>query len=65
MEGDIEKTEHTIKITEIRVTYHLPMPSDKLETAQRVLKIHPKGCPAHETVKDVIRFKLEAEFKPT
>ncbi len=63
VEGDIEKTEHTIKISEIRVTYHAPLPKDKEETVLRVLKVHPAGCPAHESVKDGIRVKIDADIQ--
>ena len=62
VEGDIEKVEKTIKITEIRVTYHAKIPVDKQEEAQRALEVHPAGCPAHESVKDSIRIKIDADF---
>ncbi|MBF0278409.1 MAG: OsmC family protein [SAR324 cluster bacterium] len=62
VEGDIEKTEHTIKISEIRVTYHVAIPADKKEEAERALQVHPKGCPAHESVKEGIRIKIDADF---
>ena len=60
--GDIEKVDKTIKITEIRVLYHLTIPTDKQEEAQRALEVHPAGCPAHQSVKDSIRFTIEADF---
>ena len=62
IEGDIEKVERTIRITEIRVKYHLPLDRAQEETANRVLQVHPAGCPAHQSVKDAIRFKIEAEY---
>jgi len=62
VEGDIEKVDKTIKITEIRVQYHLTIPADKQEEAQRALDVHPAGCPAHQSVKDSIRFKIDADF---
>lgn len=61
-EGDIEKTEHTIKISEIRVRYQVPIPADKMEEAERALQVHPAGCPAHESVKEGIRIKIDADF---
>jgi uncharacterized OsmC-like protein len=63
VEGDIAKVERTIRITEIRVKYHLPISTEEQETTDRVLKIHPAGCPAHESVKDSIRIKIEAEYQ--
>ena len=63
MEGDIEKTEHTIKIAEIRVTYRLPIAADQIDIANRALEIHTKGCPAHESVKDAIRIVVKDDFR--
>ncbi len=62
VEGDIEKVERTMKITEIRVHYRLPLDKEQREIADRVLEVHPAGCPAHQTVKDAIRIKIEAEY---
>ena len=64
VEGDIGKVERTMRITEIRVRYRLPVAEDQRETAQRVLEIHPAGCPAHQSVKDPIRILIEAEYSP-
>jgi uncharacterized OsmC-like protein len=64
VEGDIEKVERTMKITEIRVRYKLPMAEDDKEVADRVLEMHPVGCPAHQSVKDAIRIKIEADYDP-
>ncbi|MCZ6552920.1 MAG: OsmC family protein [SAR324 cluster bacterium] len=61
-EGDIEKVERTIRVTEIRVTYKLPIPSEHREAAERALELHPASCPAHESVKDSIRVKIGAEI---
>lgn len=62
VEGDIEKVERTIKITEIRVRYRLPINEADKETADRVLEVHPAGCPAHQSVKNGIRITIEAEY---
>jgi len=62
VEGDIEKVERTIRITEIRVHYHLPLNRGDEETANRVLEVHPAGCPAHQSVKDSIRFNIQASY---
>jgi uncharacterized OsmC-like protein len=51
-----------MRITEIRVTYHLPLARDQEETANRVLNVHPAGCPAHQSVKEAIRFKIDAQY---
>ena len=62
MEGDIEKVDKTIRITEIRVTYHAKIPKEKEAVALRALEAHPASCPAHESVKDSIRIKIDADF---
>ena len=62
MEGDIEKAGRTIRITEIRVHYRCPVPEAERETVERVMEVHPAGCPAHESVKESIRIKIDAEF---
>lgn len=51
-----------MKITEIRVRYKLPLQADQKELADRVLEMHPVGCPAHQSVKDAIRIKIEADY---
>lgn len=62
IEGDIEKVDRTMRITEIRVHYTLPLDRSDEETANRVLRVHPAGCPAHESVKDSIRIQIDAEY---
>ena len=62
VEGDIEKVERTMKITEIRVRYKLPIPGDMQETAERVMRVHPAGCPAYQSLKEAIRFQIDVEF---
>ncbi|MCH8844756.1 MAG: OsmC family protein [SAR324 cluster bacterium] len=62
VEGDIEKVDRTMKITEIRVHYKCPVPEDQKETVERVMEVHPVGCPAHQSIKDAIRVKIDAQF---
>jgi uncharacterized OsmC-like protein len=51
-----------MRITEIRVKYHLPLDKDQEETANRVLEVHPAGCPAHQSVQESIRFNITAQY---
>ena len=51
-----------MKITEIRVRYKLPLPVEQREEADRVLALHPAGCPAHQSVKACIRVTIEADY---
>ena len=62
VEGRIQSVGHTIKITGINVHYQFPVPDDKREAADRALRVHPQGCPAHESVKDAIPITWTAEF---
>ncbi|MFQ5639611.1 MAG: OsmC family protein [bacterium] len=63
VEGDIENIQGTIKITKIRVVYHLKIPSGKRETAERSLALHQDKCPAAVTVKDAIEISWTANIE--
>ena len=62
VEGRIEGAGTTIRITAINVHYEFPAPSDKREAADRALRVHPQGCPAHESVKDAIEITWTADI---
>ena len=62
VEGRIEGTGQTIRITSINVHYEFPVPDDKREAADRALRVHPQGCPAHESVKDAIDITWTADL---
>lgn len=63
VEGTIEgPSNKTIRITKIHVTYHLAVPTDQRETAERALSVHSAGCPAHESVKDAIDITWAADI---
>ena len=51
-----------MKITEIRVRYRLPIKKEEQETADRVMQVHPAGCPAYQSLKEAIRIKIEVEY---
>lgn len=63
VEGDIEEVGKSIRITEIRVRYHLKVPDDKREEAEKVLGFHASGCPAYNSVKESIRVLVDADFE--
>ena len=63
VEGRIEGTDQTIRITSINVHYEFPVPDDKREAADRALRVHPQGCPAHESVKDAIDITWTADLR--
>lgn len=63
MEGDIEDVDGVMRITEIRVRYHLRVPEGKKEAAQRAVEQHPVKCPAAMSVDGCIRLHIEAEYE--
>ncbi len=64
VEGDIDAVDSILRITKVRITYHLKCSEDKMDTVKRAYEHHPKKCPAYMTFRDVIDFtlNLETEF---
>jgi hypothetical protein len=62
VEGTIEGVGQTIRITAIAVHYTLAIPVGTRAETDRALEFHPRGCPAHESVKDAIRISWDAEI---
>ena len=50
VEGDVENVNGVLKITRIRVTYHLKLPRDKSKDAQDALSAYLVRCPAAQSV---------------
>jgi len=50
----------TIRIESIALHYDLTVPSDTREATERALRVHPEGCPAHQSVKDAIKITWDA-----
>lgn len=50
VEGDIEDVNGVLKITRIRVNYHLRVSPGKDEDARQALKVYLAGCPAAQSV---------------
>jgi uncharacterized OsmC-like protein len=63
VEGKIAGVGKTIRITAIHVHYHLAVPADAREAAERALAVHPAGCPAHQSVKDAIAITWAATLR--
>lgn len=63
VEGVIVGEGKTIRITRIRVHYHLTIPASQRAEAERALAVHPGGCPAHESVKNAIPVEWDAEIE--
>ena len=57
VEGDIENVDNVLKITEIRVKYHLKVPRGKAEGAKEAFSSYLTSCPAAQSVIGCIRIK--------
>jgi uncharacterized OsmC-like protein len=60
VDGRISGVGKTIRIKSIAVHYDLTVPPEFREAAERALRVHPSGCPAHESVKDAISVTWDA-----
>jgi organic hydroperoxide reductase OsmC/OhrA len=50
VEGDIENVNNVLKITQIRVKYHLKAPKGKAEEARGAFSTYLTSCPAAQSV---------------
>ena len=60
VEGDIENVEGVLKITQIRVNYHIQVPKGKTGDAEDALSSYLKACPAAQSVIGCIRIQDDA-----
>lgn len=60
--GDIEAIDGVIRITKIRVKYHLRIPAATREAAERALALHERKCPAATSVRGCIAISYDAEI---
>ncbi len=60
VDGRIVGIGKTIRIESIAIHYDLTIPPESREAAERALKVHPEGCPAHQSVKDAITITWNA-----
>jgi len=58
-EGDIENVNGVLKITTIRVKYHLKVTEDRVADAKESLSMYIKMCPAAQSVIGCIRIDDE------
>jgi organic hydroperoxide reductase OsmC/OhrA len=57
VEGDIENVNNILKITQIRVTYHLKVPGGKDQQAREAFSRYLTECPAAQSVIGCINIK--------
>ena len=60
VDGRIVGIGKTIRIEAITIHYDLTVPAESRAEAERALKVHPEGCPAHQSVKDAIKVTWDA-----
>ena len=60
VDGRIAGVGKTIRIQSIAIHYNLTIPPETREAAMRAIRVHPQGCPAHESVKGAIDVTWDA-----
>ena len=55
VEGDIETVNNVLKLTQIRVTYHLKVPQGKVEEAKGAFSSYLTSCPAAQSLMGCIK----------
>jgi organic hydroperoxide reductase OsmC/OhrA len=63
VEGDIENVNEILKITQIRVTYHLKVSSDKVDHARDAFASYLGSCPAAQSVIGCIAIRDHLEIE--
>lgn len=60
VDGRIVGIGKTIRIESIAIHYDITLPPESHEAAERALRVHPEGCPAHQSVKGAINVTWNA-----
>jgi uncharacterized OsmC-like protein len=63
VDGRIAGAGKTIRIESIAIHYDITLPPEAREAAVRAIKVHPQGCPAHESVKAAIAITWDATVR--
>jgi organic hydroperoxide reductase OsmC/OhrA len=63
VEGDIENVNNILKITTIRVKFHLRCPEEKRADAEEAMASYINHCPAAQSVKDCIKLEDELVYE--
>jgi uncharacterized OsmC-like protein len=61
-EGTVEAPDRVMRVTAIRVKYHLTIPRGKREDAERALAVFERGCPVAQTLKGCVAITHEWEI---
>ena len=62
VEGDIEDVNGVLRITQIRLRYHIKAPMGKRESIERLLGSYAEACPAYQSVRGCIDCSWAAEI---
>ena len=62
VEGDIEDLDGVLRITRIRIKYHIRIPTGTRDKAERALAGYADKCPAYQSVKECIAVTWEADL---
>jgi len=65
VEGDIENVNNVLKITEIRVKYHLKVPRAKEAEVKEAFSSYLTSCPAAQSVIGCINIKDDIAIEET
>ena len=63
MDGRIVGIGQTIRIRSIHVHYDLAVEPEAREATERALALHPRGCPAHQSVEGAIEMTWDAAVR--
>jgi hypothetical protein len=63
VEGDVENVKGILKITQIRVIYHLKVSSDKIDDARDAFASYLDSCPAAQSVIGCIAIRDHLEIE--
>ncbi len=63
VEGDIENVKNVLKITQIRVKYHLKVPKGKAGDAREAFSTYIASCPAAQSVIGCIQLKDDLQVE--
>jgi organic hydroperoxide reductase OsmC/OhrA len=62
-EGDVENVNNVLKITQIRVTYHLKAPQGKVEEAKGAFSSYLTSCPAAQTLIGCVKIRDDLKIE--
>ena len=61
VEGDIDEVDDVLKITRIRLRYHVTIPAGTRSKVDRLLQTYADKCPAYQSVKGCIECSWDIE----